>query len=391
MARKYAVQAVWNTPKSVRSGAWLAGRVMERTASVNLRAEIDEAVGLQLRELAAQSGYRQYVAPSSANLCLEVMRSTASSDALLLSSATAAAEVVLRAAGVTAGDAVLLSGYDYPGNFWAIERVGGRPYLLDVKPGGWGLCPDAVEEAVRQSQPKRIKALIASHLHGQLQPIERLREICDANNVLLIEDACQSWGAVIPTRMGDKPAGSVGHVGLVSFGGGKVISAGRGGAAVTSDAGLAQKMRLAAGAGSGPYALSEVSSAIVLAQLPFLHRINALAAAYFGELAMDLDARWQVPWRTRPHGTAFYNAGLMLREDNHALAAVKQKLREAGTTIGDGFVGFHRRSGRRCDRTSDLTHTQHAVERTVVLHHGLAIDGIRSAAHLAAMLNQAIS
>jgi hypothetical protein len=72
---------------------------------------------------------------------------------LLCSSGTVAVELALRAAGVKAGDEVILAAYDFPGNFRAIEAVGARPVLVDVLPGRWTIDARHVEAAF---PPKRV-------------------------------------------------------------------------------------------------------------------------------------------------------------------------------------------------------------------------------------------
>ena len=120
------------------------------------------------------------------------------------------------------GDEVILAAYDYPGNFLSVHAVGARPVLVDVAPGDWNLCPEKVAEAVRP----QTRAVIASHLHGGLVPMARLMELAAGHGLAVIEDAAQCPGALVQGRK----AGTWGDVGVLSFGGSKLLSAGRGGA-----------------------------------------------------------------------------------------------------------------------------------------------------------------
>ena len=79
----------------------------------------------------------------------------------------------------------------------------------------------------------------------------------------MIEDACQAPGAMLEGRR----AGTFGDVGVLSFGGSKLLTSGRGGAVLTSDAHMAQRIRLYTQRGNEAYPLSEMQAAVVLPQL----------------------------------------------------------------------------------------------------------------------------
>ena len=92
---------------------------------------------------------------------------------MLLSSGTVAVEVALRAVDVQPGSEVILAAYDFPGNFRAIEAIGARPVIVDVVENGWVLDADQVAEAIGPET----RAIIASHLHGQVADCPRLLEL----------------------------------------------------------------------------------------------------------------------------------------------------------------------------------------------------------------------
>ncbi len=323
----------------------------------------------------ASGHWQHYEGPYSRSLESQLSNCVGHRQVHLTSSGTAALEIVLRAAGIGAGDEVLLSGYDYPGNFWAIERTGARPALVDTSAESWRIDLESLE---RVYQPA-CKALIASHLHGELQKVDELKAWCDQRNILLLEDVCQALGA----HWQGSPAGSYGHAAILSFGGGKLLSCGRGGAWATSDETLAIKARIAGGAGSGPYALSELQAATVLAQLPWLNTINSRCRDFFKALDYHLKEA-QCSWVFVPNnsldGAAFYQCGWQLKEplaerDSQILLTA---LHGGPSTNGDkppllpfgtGFPGFHRRSARRCRISHPLNHATLAASTTLVLHH----------------------
>ena len=70
-----------------------------------------------------------------------------------LSSGTIAVEVALHALGVQPGDHVVLAGYDYPGNFSAIEALGATPVLVDIDARSWSVAAAALAEAFGEYSP----------------------------------------------------------------------------------------------------------------------------------------------------------------------------------------------------------------------------------------------
>lgn len=376
--------------------------------------DIRECIQEAVAQLLSIGDWRRYEGKHTQALAEQLSPVMGQRFVQLASSGTAALEIILRGAGIKAGDEVLLSAYDYPGNFWAIERAGARPVLIDTLPACWSLDQTVLSAAYQPT----CKALVASHLHGELQSLSSLRAWCDEHQMLLIEDACQAIGA---KHVGSRaPAGSLGHAAIISFGGGKVLSCGRGGAWGTSNDLLAQRARIAAGAGSGPYGLSEIQAAIVLAQLPWLDAINRRCHEYFRAVNVQLASAkciWKCASGVAPDSdsstSGFYQAGWLLPSvyagraepgDQSPVLELVKCLRnsvhqdldfssptsqtEVDTNIpfGIGFPGFHRRSSRRCRLSNSLTNAAIAAERTVVLHHSVALAERFSAEHIASRI-----
>lgn len=351
---------------------------------------VQEACDAVLRS----GGWRSYEGVKSKELNDILSERVAQPYCQLTASGTAALEILLRAAEIGASDEVMLSSYDYPGNFWAIERVGARPVLLDTESTSWRISRSSLDEMYTPT----CKALIASHLHGQIQQVAELREWCEQRNVMLIEDACQALGA----QCSGGPVGSFGHAAVFSFGGGKLLSCGRGGAWGTADEALAVKARVASGAGSGPYAMSELQAAIVCAQWPFLEQINNTSRDFFRLLTQELHTNcpsWQfIPKDSLPQ-SAFYQCGWMLEESlaehrDELVSRLRSPESESTATanfastnsmlaFGKGFVGFHRRTTRRCRKPNSLENAISASDRTVVLHHSAALEQKLTATDLA--------
>jgi perosamine synthetase len=372
-----------------------------RSSMPTLRQQIDEAIEQRLHQAVSQGAHRCYTGHYTEEL-ESWLSSKFGCHPLLANSGTAALELALRSLGAVSGDEVILAGYDYPGNFWAVEQVGYTPVLVDVQPDSTIMDWNQLDEA----RSERTRACIVSHLHGQVQPIVELRRWADENGIFLIEDACQSFGGQLEgeEKMAldrevihdyGKTLGSIGHIGIVSFSGSKVISAGRGGALVTRDDKLFQKAKIASGAGSGAYGMSELAAAVVNAQLPFLQTINENTARFFRELqraiSQDPSARAAVKvlfneLSSEGRGQlAMYQAGWVCSSAEIA-ALWTGRLDKLNVSGGGGFVGFHRRSKRRCRTVSDLVNTASLVDRLLVIHHGVAMDSQFSSQQLATEL-----
>ena len=375
-----------------------------------LQSQINAAVRDALDKLLTEDGFRHYSGLHCERLAAELSHRLGASHVLLCSSGTAALELALRAAGVGLGDEVLLSAYDYPGNFWAVERVGARPLLLDVDSGSWRISADQLSRAWDADPAPNLKAMVVSHLHGQLQDIPALSRWCAEHGVVLIEDACQALGASI----GGQAVGSLGNASIVSFGGSKLLSSGRGGALLTSDNSFAQRAKKFSGGGSGPFALSELQATAVVAQLPWVDVIVQSCRQFFTELAINLQTLdvVSVPFTSDLPNTSFYQAGLLcrppcLRQSNKASVGklddslsnrvehltgqqtqVIESLLRTGVPAGVGFAGFHRRSSRRCRHWQPLQHAALVAAGTCTIHFSAALDARATPQQIAATLAQ---
>jgi 8-amino-3,8-dideoxy-alpha-D-manno-octulosonate transaminase len=143
----------------------------------------------------------------------------------LVSSGTAAVTVALAAAGVGAGDEVIMPSFTFVASFEAIMMLGAIPVLVDID-DTLTLAPEAVENSITS----RTKAVMVVHMCGSMGNMDALQSICKKNNLVLIEDACQAIGGTYK----DKPLGSIGHLGCFSFDFVKTITCGEGGAVITN-------------------------------------------------------------------------------------------------------------------------------------------------------------
>jgi len=295
----------------------------------------------------------------------------------LTCSGTIAVELALRGLGVQPGDEVILAGYDFPGNFRSIEAIGAKPVLVDVTPRGWVIDSQQIETAVSD----KTRALIASHLHSQLAPMDSIMRSAERNNFAVVEDACQVPGAVLP---GGQAAGSAGHVGVLSFGGSKLLTAGRGGCVLTNDPAIFQRLKIFAERGNDAFPLSQLQAAALLPQLDHLNEDHCERSRRVASVLAGVDnlTLFTDSGPINNQG-ACYKLPFLLDESlmasfESARETIEYALRAEGVPIAAGFRGFAKRSLRRCRKASQLPHAIAAAERTLILHHPILLEPLET-------------
>ena len=286
-------------------------------------------------------------------------------------SGTFAVELALRSLRVGPGDEVVLAGYDYPGNFRAIEAIGARPVLVDVDRLNWNFNACELAAAVGP----RTRAVLISHLHGGLAPMREVCETAERMGLAVVEDICQAPGAVVEGRL----AGDWGDVAAVSFGGSKLLTAGRGGALLTRRADAHQRAKVFCEQGNHAYPLSELQAAVLLPQLAKLAERNAkrLAAAdrLLGNLR-DVPCLQPLQNEMRVSSPVYYKVGFQYdasaagRPRAEFIAAAQAE----GVAIDSGFRGFAFRSPKRCRIVGELMESRRAAEAALVLHHPVLLE-----------------
>lgn len=330
---------------------------------------INDPEVVQSLTLAIETGaWGKYEAEYTERLADRLAQRFSVQHSLLCCSGTIAVELALRGLGVSADDEVILAGYDFPGNFRAVEAIGAFPVLVDLIRDGWVIDPEGIESAVTP----QTKAIIVSHLHGQLADIEAIREICEPQGIGLVEDACQVPGA----SLNGAPIGSLGDVAALSFGGSKLLTAGRGGALLTNSSDIYQRARIFNSRGNEAFPLSQLQAAAVLPQLDRLDERNDVRNRN-AERLIDAtsDSPLLRPLRqcvsaTSLH-TAYYKLPWLLDDINTDWTRPDfvRAVQAEGVPIDMGFRGFTRRTARRCRATGPLLNSRVAAQQTVLLHH----------------------
>jgi dTDP-4-amino-4,6-dideoxygalactose transaminase len=152
-------------------------------------------------------------------------------------SGTDAIAIALMACGIGPGDEVITVSHTAVATVAAIEMAGATPVFADIEPDYYTLDPAKLDALIGP----RTKAVIPVHLYGQCAELEAICRIARGKGLRVIEDCAQAHGA----QYGGKTAGSFGDIGCFSFYPTKNLGAvGDGGMLITSDAELAERIRL---------------------------------------------------------------------------------------------------------------------------------------------------
>ena len=348
----------------------------------------DEEVRTALVAAFDDGSWGRYHGPHGDGLVKDLCEEFSCEHVLLCSSGTIGVELALRGCGVEPGDEVVLAGYDFPGNFRAVEAVGARPVLVDVEPDSWCLDVDALTEVRRE----RIKAVIVSHLHGGLADMSRLIGLARKRSWSVVEDACQQPGA----RLEGQPVGTFGDVGVLSFGGSKLLTAGRGGAVLTGNAQTHQRMKVYAERGNWAFPLSELQAAVLRPQLAKLPERNRTRSARVGTILEATKAlgEWLRPITQKPNAEpAFYKLAWSLvpaESEPELRNELIAKLQARGASIDVGFRGFTRRRARRCERIGSLECSARLSQSTLLLHHPVLLANEIAARQVSQLLEDEV-
>ncbi len=171
-------------------------------------------------------------APESRALEEEFARFVGAKHAVLTHCGTSALVVALAAAGVRAGDEVIVPSYSFVATPLAVTQLGAIPVFADVDIATGCLDPEAARIAVTA----RTRAIMPVHMHGCAADMTSLLEVARSRGLVIVEDAAQAHGAECAGRR----VGAIGAAGGFSLQSSKNLAAGEGGIMVTNDQALAE-------------------------------------------------------------------------------------------------------------------------------------------------------
>lgn len=207
----------------------------------------------------------------------ELARYVGASEAVAVSSGTAAIHLALSLLDVKKGDKVFCSSLTFVASANPILYQGAEPVFIDSEPESWNMSPFALEKALEEAayDGKLPKAVIVVNLYGQSAKMEEIVSLCNQYDVPIIEDAAESLGS---TYKG-KPSGTFGKFGIYSFNGNKLITTSGGGMLVSDDQDTLMRARFLATQARDPAPHYQHS------QMGFNYRLsNILAGVGRGQL-----------------------------------------------------------------------------------------------------------
>lgn len=235
-----------------------------------------------------------------------------------------ALHLILKAAGIGAGDEVIVPAQTFIATALAVTYAGATPVPVDIEPEYYSIDPEKLEAAIT---PKT-KAIMLVHLYGQIGRFDEISAIAKKHGLLLVEDAAQAHGA---TYKGKK-AGTLGDAAGFSFYPGKNLGAlGDGGAVCTTREDIAHTVRTLSNYGSRVKydheykgvnsRLDELQAALLDVKLGHLDRWHEgrdyVAKRYLAEIK---NPKIKLP-ELNPDGVHAWHLFAILTEDRDALKA----------------------------------------------------------------------
>lgn len=158
-------------------------------------------------------------------------------DAVGIANGTAALHLVARALNLGPGDDIVVPAFTFIASAWTASYVGARPVFCDVDPATYNATAETIAAAITPAT----KAIVVVHLFGQAADMDPILELGRARGIPVIEDCAQAHLATYRGR----PVGTMGCAGTFSFYPTKNLGGvGEGGAVVSTDAALLERVRL---------------------------------------------------------------------------------------------------------------------------------------------------
>ena len=160
--------------------------------------------------------------------------SSTGKEVVALASGTAAVHLSLLAAGVVAGDEVLVQSFTFCASTNPIKYVGATPVMIDSETDTWNMDPALLEQAILDRIAKtgrKPKAIMTVYLYGMPAKIDEIMAVAQKYDIPVIEDAAEAFGS----RYKGQLVGTFGQYGILSFNGNKMITTSGGGALICPD------------------------------------------------------------------------------------------------------------------------------------------------------------
>jgi len=309
------------------------------------RPQTDEAELAEIAEVLA-SGYLTQ-GPKVAELERMVAELVGTDHAFAVTSATTALHLSLVAIGIGPGDEVLVPDFTFAATANVVVQQGATPVLVDIDLATYSVNPEDLERRVTP----RTRAVMPVHPFGLCADMDPILAVAARHELAVIEDAACALGATYRGRR----AGSMGIAGCFSFHPRKSITTGEGGMITTSDAELAERIRLLRSHGGVRehgrfrfeaagfnYRLSDILAAVGVAQMRKLDSFLAARQRVAGWYQDALSGVHRVSTPITPDwGTHTYQSYVVLLDADVDRDAVIDALRVDGIESTLGTYALH--------------------------------------------------
>ena len=311
--------------------------------------------------------------------------------AVAMVNGTAALEVGLRVVGVKAGSEVLVPSLTFVATPNAVSHLGAIPHFVDANEFSLSIDPDALMRHLskigrlkegtlwNKVSDRPISAIVPVHIFGHPAEMGRILEIANHFEIPVVEDAAEALGSLYQ----DRPCGSLGRLGALSFNGNKIITTGGGGAVVTDNASYAELARHLSTTAKVPhdwafnhdeigynYRMPNINAALGLSQLTELEdriaKKRRVAEAYVERFANFQNLNVV----TEPKcGRSNYWLNAMLLEPNFAVdrEPILQTLNNAGFMARPAWTPMHQLGIYRTAPQAALPQTNELAARIINL------------------------
>lgn len=204
-----------------------------------------------------------------------------------VNSGTSALHLGLLAAGIGAGDEVIVPSFTFAATANAVALTGATPIFADISYCDFNIAPETITSVITE----RTRAIMPVHLYGHPAPMHEILKVADAHDLLVFEDAAQAHGA----SLNNVPVGSFGTFAAFSFYPTKNMTSGEGGMVVCATPELQRNVQLYRNQGMLQQYRNEV--------IGFNNRMTDIHAA-IGLVQLKKIGAWT---KKRQEHAAFYN------------------------------------------------------------------------------------
>lgn len=275
---------------------------------------------------------------------------------------TVSIELALLSFGVGLGDEVIVSDYTFVASGSAVVATNAVPIFCDINPETLVMDVDKMESLITG----KTKAIVPVHLGGNPVEMDRLMEIAEKNDLMVVEDCAHAHGS----RYKGKRMGNWGHAGSFSFQASKVLTGGEGGALITNDNELADLMYTIGDCGRSKnkyfydhyrygtnYRMSEYQGAVLRPQLkkfPAQHELRNENGKYFKDKLNEIDGIKVMKLTPGTEECGYYVYPIVFEPekfDGLIKAEFYKKLNDAGIPTDDCYPPLH---GLGCFKNIEL-------------------------------------